>query len=767
MPTKLFVGVASAAILAAATPTAAQQQTGQAAQKAAAQSAPEREGALAEVVVTATRRPEVLREVPISVTAIDARTIQDRHITDPSQLVFAAPSLQVQSNNASPVASFFSVRGIGTLAFVKFIEQSVGVDLDGVALVRPETGVLAFYDINDVEVLNGPQGMLFGKNASAGLINITTRNPELGHFGGYVTGEYGAMNTPGGGEYQAQAVLNIPVTSTSALRITGVYLHTDPFVKDLYTSANEDYDHTEKGVRVKYLWEPTSKLTVNLAADYARSDGIGPGETTDRSLAPGSVQIPLDAAVGVTPGPNNIYNSSDSPTNDRFESGGVQANIVYDTPNNGSITNILAYRAYDEQGVGDNDQHQINIEDNLAGHFKFSQLSEELRYASPIGQRFEYQVGVYYLAARIYEHATVAADLGMPAPPPPFIGILGLDATDIGHFESAAAFGQATYHVTSKLRIVAGARFTHDYVDNVTYSYASPTLASALPVGTIPKSSVKADNVSWRGSVQYDVTPDVMTYVTVARGYKGPGFNQLSALPVSPEISYLYEAGVKTRLFDNRASFNLSVFDEIFDHFQDQTYFPVVPYYAVLSAGRLDSRGFEAQFDARVTHELTLSAAVAYADAYFGSFPGDQCWTGETAGTSPTRNVCYQAHSNSTGNTLANSPKVSGTVAARYVHPLNNGLQLEAGGNLYFRSLVNFSSDGNPNTIQGGFALLGLNLGVGAPDGDWDVTLFCRNCADKRFASYIEPYPLISTDYGQQFGADSFRTVGVTVRKTF
>jgi iron complex outermembrane receptor protein len=379
----------------------------------------------------------------------------------------------------------------------------------------------------------------------------------------------------------------------------------------------------------------------------------------------------------------------------------------------------------------------------------------------------EYQVGVYYLTARIYENATLAADLGMPAPPPPYIAILGLDATDIGHFESAAAFGQATYHVTNKLRFLAGARFTHDYVDNVTYSYPYPTLALVFPVGTIPKASVKTNNVSWRGSVQYDFTADVMGYVTVAHGYKGPGFNQFSALAVPPELSYLYEAGVKTRLFDNRASFSLAAFDEIFDHFQDQTFFPVAPFYAVLSAGRLDSRGFEAQVDARLTEELTISANVAYADAYFGSFPGDQCYTGEPAEGSPARNVCFQGHSDSTGNTLANSPRWSGTLAARYVHPLSNGLQLEAGGNLYFRSLVNYASDGNPNTIQGGFALLGLNLGVGAPDGDWQVTLFCRNCTDKRFVSYIEPYPLLSTDYGQQFGADSFRTVGVTFRKSF
>jgi iron complex outermembrane receptor protein len=759
---KLVGGVALLALVWAALPVAAQQQAGQAAPEQAEKTT------LGEVVVTAMRRPEILREVPLSVTVVDAKTLQDRHITDPSEIVFAAPSLQVQSNNGSPVASFFSVRGIGTLAFVKFIEQSVGVDLDGVALVRPETGVLAFYDINDVEVLNGPQGMLFGKNASAGLINITTKNPQIDSFSGYVSGEYGAMTTPGqGNEYQTQGVLNIPVTDNSALRITGVFIHTDPLVKDVFTSVGEQYGHNEGGARIKYLWEPTSALSITLAGDVASSQGVGPGETTDRSLAPGSANAALDALVGVTPGPNNVYNSSDSPTKDRFVSGGLQANVVYTLPNRGAITNIFAWRGYDERGTGDNDDHQINIEDNLDGRFDFSQFSEEFRYASPVGQALEYQFGGYYLHARLFEQASVLADLGLPPPPPPFLAVLGLNATDIGHIDSEAAFGQATYHITSRLRVLAGARFTHDSADNVSYLYAAPTELQAIAPGTIPLSSVSHNDVSWRGSVQYDFTSDVMGYVTVARGYKGPGFNQFSALSVPPEISYQYETGLKSRFFDNRLSLNVSVYDEIFDHFQDQTYFPVAPYYAVLSAGRLDSRGFEAQADLRVTEGFTLSANVAYVDAYFGSFPGDQCYTGEPVGTSPAPNVCYQAHSNSSGNPLANAPKWTGTVSANYVRPVGNGYQIEFNGSVYTRTSVNFSSDNNPNTIQSAYTLLDLNAGVGPQDGNWKLSVFCRNCADQRFVTYIEPYPLAPADYGQQFGPESFRTVGVIFRKAF
>jgi iron complex outermembrane receptor protein len=760
MRRRFLSGAALVALASATLPAAAQAQAADPAQTPS--------GQLSEVVVTAMRRPEILRQVPLSVTAVDAQTLVDRHITDPSEIVYAAPSLQVQSNNGSPVASFFSVRGIGTLAFVKFIEQSVGVELDGVALVRPETGVLAFYDINDVEVLNGPQGMLFGKNASAGLINITTKDPQLGRFNGYVNTEYGNMTTPGNGnEYQAQGVMNIPVSENSALRITGVYLHTDPLVKDVFTTADEQYDHTEGGARIKYLWNPTDALSIVIAGDYFVSQGAGAGETVDRTLAPGSINGVLDSLVGIRPGPNNVYNSSDAPTKDRFGAGGIQANVVYTLPSGASITNTIAWRGYNENGVGDNDDHQINIEDDLGGHALFSQFSDELRYASPTGHAFEYQFGAYYLQSRIYERAAILADVGMPPPPPPFLAVTGGNAVDIGHISSAAIFGQATWRITSRLRVLAGARFTDDTADNVTYSYATPVEAPVLPVGTIPKTTVNHDDVSWRGSVQYDVTSNVMGYITVARGYKGPGFNQFSAASVAPEISYQYEAGLKARLFENRVSLNLAGYDEIFDSFQDQTYFPTAPYYEVLSAGRLDTRGFEAEVNARVTEGLTVSANVAYVDAYFGSFPGDQCYAGERVGTTAAPDVCYQNHSNSSGNALANAPKWTGTLSAKYARPVGHDYEFELGGSVYTRSSVNFSSNDNPSTIQAAYTLLGLNAGFGPQNGDWKLTVFCRNCVDQRFATYIEPYPLIASDYGQQYGPDSFRTVGVIFRKSF
>lgn len=165
----------------------------------ASAAAQEQTQGLQEIVVTAQKRSESLQTVPISVTAITPAQLQAQHVYDLTQLNTVAPSLQIESFNAAVGAQVFAVRGVGTLSFSSALESSVGLVTDGVAMGRPEFGIMDFSDIAQVEVLNGPQGMLFGKNATAGLGNITTAKPTLGQLQVSAHAEYGRMTTPGGG----------------------------------------------------------------------------------------------------------------------------------------------------------------------------------------------------------------------------------------------------------------------------------------------------------------------------------------------------------------------------------------------------------------------------------------------------------------------------------------------------------------------------------------------------------------------------------------
>ncbi len=719
---------------------------------------------LEEVVVTAQKRSENLQNVPISVTAVSGDQITARQIYDPSQLQFVAPSLQIKSFNAAVGATNFSVRGVGTMSFANSIEASVTTVIDGVVMGRPEMGVMNFLDIQQIEVLNGPQGMLFGKNASAGLVNITTKRPVLDKFEGSVRGEYGVMNTPGHGkQYLTQGVLNLPLGSSAAFRLNASFTHNDPLIRNLVSVPGSKWAQDQSYFKGKLLWEPTDDLSVFIAADYARATGVGSGSAADRLVLPGSIWLPEDQQLGIRPGPENAYSSYGAPTNLEFSVGGAQANIEYKFASGHVLTNILAWRKFNSDNLFDSDKHLINVLDTNWQKANLSQVTEELRIASPTGGRFDYQFGAYYYDGKTDGSVTVRGANGIPNPvPPPALAWFGIYQLGVQDSKSYAAFGQGTIHFTDRLRLTLGGRFTHDKLGVNTIVDASDVV---IPFG-IPGSHVqdiKQDNFSWRVSGQYDLAQDVMGYVTVARGYKGPGFN-LSLDPnapiIKPEYPTMYEVGIKSTLLNRRLILNASAYTSDFKDFQAQAFDAPSNGYILLNAGKLRSRGFELEADALPVEGLTLSAGLSFVDAYFVDFKGDRCYAGQP-GCGPGSTI------DSSGNRLPNAPKWTFTLSGNYKRPINeywNGFVQAA---TYSRSSMNFSSNGNPNTVQGGYTLLDASAGLSSANDVWKVSLFCRNCFDKRFVTFINASSQTRTDYYQMFGLNSFRTLGLALNWRF
>jgi iron complex outermembrane receptor protein len=722
---------------------------------------------LEEIVVTAQKRVESLQETPISVTAVTGAELTTRHIYDPTQLTYIVPSLQTESFNASVGGQVYAVRGIGTLSFSASIEQSVATVVDDVAMGRPEFGFMNLADVQQVEVLNGPQGMLFGKNASAGLINIKTNDPKLDEYEAVGRGEYGWMTTPGHGtEHQVQGTLNLPAGDTSALRINVFSNRHDPLVQDLLNVGGSDFGQAQTGMRAKFLWKPNEDLRVTLASDFAGSSGEGPGATADRSVVVGGLYQPLDAAIGITPGPANAYLSSDAPTNNQFHVGGLQANVAYNLSGGFSLTDIVAYRKYWNRQIFDVDNHQVDVFNTNDGRQNYAMLSEELRLTSPTGTLVEYQTGLYYYDSTLRANGTLRGNLGA-GPPPPFTSILGLIDSSVEDIRSYALFGQATIHVLPRARLIVGGRETYDDLQLRSHSDQDGALASlGLPgVNDADQFAHKA-NFSWRTIGQYDITDETMAYVSFARGYKGPGFNVAFTIglpTVQPEYPTDAEVGIKSSFFGNRLIFNASAFDERVKGFQAQTYNVAQQSYEIANAGELKSRGFEATVSALAARDLKLSLGASYVDAYFASFTGDQCYVGQPASSCFVQSGGTAPTGDSTGNALPNAPRWSGTVALDYRHSISQSLDAVLNLSEYARARVNFSSNADPNTVQSGYALTDASLGVSADDGAWQAAVFCRNCFDKRFVTFIEANPLEAASYGQQFGINSFRTIGLTI----
>lgn len=728
---------------------------------------------LGEIVVTAQRRAENIQDVPISVTAVSADALADRHFTDPSQLQFVAPNVQFTSFAVAPGATNFSVRGIGTFSFSHIIEPSVATVIDDVVMGRPEMGIMKFSDLERIEVLSGPQGMLFGKNAVAGLINIVTRKPQLGENTVSAHGEIASVRAADKCcSYVLQSTANFATGERSALRMNAFYDSYTDLVKDRVKRPGNDYGHEQYGARVQFLAQPTDALTILFSGEFAHGAGMGTGATSARNSAPGGFIDSLDQLDGIVPGPKNVYRSASGLSDVSFDLGGGKIQIDYELDGGQTLTNILAYRKYKANHSFDGDYHSSTFFDSPVAYFDFDQITEELRLTSASGGTVEYQFGLYYYKANSNRDDRIRLDLGItPGAGPPPGGALswgGNDALNNLDTKSLAAYGQWTVRLADKFRVTAGGRYTRDELDifqNVTSPYPIPFFAALEETN-----SVNNNDFSWRLSAQYDFTPDVMAYATVARGYKGPGFNlsyNASTDDVGPERSMNYEVGIKSQISDS-VMFNLSAYWETIKNLQVQALDVERLAYQVVNAGSLRARGFEADLRISPVADLLFSLQGTFNDAEFTSFRGAPCYNGQTVQqgclpVTPTANA-----SDATGNRLLNAPKVSGTLAVDYSHAAGSSLRAFYHADLYARSKVNFHPSEDPFMAQKGYAITNASVGFGKDDGSWKVSLFCRNCFDQRFVTFIEPNPAgVPGDYGQTFGLTSFRTFGMSFDVSF
>lgn len=729
-----------------------------------------------EIVVTAQKRSENVQRVPIAISVVTADQLQRDHIFDPSQLQYSVPSLQEQSVNNQVGATNFSIRGVGTSIYGPAVESAVATVIDDVALARPAMGVVQFFDIDHVEVLRGPQGMLFGKNASAGLINIVTTAPKPGVFEGIAHISYGNQDSGShGNEALAQVALNLPVSSTSAFRLSGFVTRQDGFGRNVHMP--EDLGLTEYGARLKYLWRPDDHFELYLSGDYAHEAGPAGSVLYRRVDAPGGFVAAEDASVGITASPKNTKIASDAPTANNFELGGVQGRLTYRFDSGYSITEIAAWRAYHDRSKLDTDQLPIDFFDvNNQGRDQ-RQFSNELRVASPSGGRVEFQAGLYYLYVRDVGLLQQTANLEPFFPPPPsgVIGLFGGSGSSEVINRSYAAFGQATVSLARPLRLIAGGRLTHDDV------FASGSQSGAgyiIPEGPTQTltGSLKKTNFSYRIGAEFDLAPRVMAYLTYARGYKTPTFGgPTGTTAIKAEIPSNVELGLKSTLLDGRLVLDLAAYHVLFKNFQAQAFDPTLLRFTTTNAGTVRAEGIEGDFRAVPAPGLTLNGGFAYNNAIYRNYDGVGCYFGQPAGASG-NNVCLpNGTTNVSGNQLAFAPRWTASLDAEYERPVARGLKGFVTANYYYRSSVNYTAAGDPQTRVGAYGLFGGSVGVETENGRMRFSVFARNLFDKRIPTFIvaditsglNGDAARGGDYWQQFGETSFRTIGASLDLRF
>lgn len=746
-----------------------------------------------EIVVTAQRRSESIQRVPVSVTAVTADTLRSQQINDLSQVTRAAPSLQVGQD------STFAVRGVGTLAFASTIDSSVAVAVDEVNLGRPALNVPQFLDLERVEVLNGPQGLLFGKNASAGLINVITAKPKL-HVRQMITDlEFDSRDTPGASGSApgviARQTVNLPLGSIAALRLNALYSYIEPPVTYVGTApagVRNDINRKSYQLKGKLLIAPNDDLSLYVIGDYNKFSGVGGiFSTTYLQVAPGSVNLPALALDKITPGPDNFLFGGEGGFWRDLKVGGAQATINYKLLNGLEISNVSAWRFYDLNQQLDIDALSLNGASTNRTVADYNQYSNELRVALPAGNRLSGQAGLFAFHSTLHQDSMIngasytpsfvargfpfcVGAIAVPGARPPACSVsndyfLGSDRVYTLNTTSLAAFGQLTYAVTDALKLIAGGRLTHDKID---IDLLQGRFRYFVPLGgpsTTTKQNFSNDDFSWKLGAQYQATPTIMAYGFYGRGYKGPGFNDQAVTPggslvILPESSHTAEVGIKSSYLDRRVTVDVSAFVTNFNNLQVQSFDVNLQTFVVSNAAKARSKGIEVAVAVRPVTGLTVNGAVSLLSSKFVNFPGVQCYPTQTTRGCSSTNKRFDA----SGDTLPVAPKFTSTLSANYDFPTTGEVVPFIQGNWYHRSTIHYGLSEAPLTFFGPVDIFGASVGAQLGKAV-RVSLFCKNCTNEHVPTSIATDAGDGTNrtprltYNQSFNLDSVRTVGATL----
>ena len=719
------------------------------------------EGGVGAIVVTANRREERLQDVPVSVTLVDGEQLTRQNVNAVEDLSRSAPAL---SNAGPPGFGALSIRGIGGLSFSRSSEGSVGVVVDGVSLANTSTNPPLLFDTSRVEVLEGPQGTLFGRNSSAGVINITTNAPNPSKVEVIAHADIGTRN-----DYIARGAVNLPIAANAALRVTGSYSQDPQVQRNLFDGS---YTRREaKAARARFLWEPSDTLTVNLAADYTDSDVDGGAPWAVYSSSPTSLLTARLKACGVTVGPNNQEGCVDPSTVSSATSYGFsgQIDLHIGGPTLTSITALRRVRSGTDQDADSTTANRLfqTVSDRI------NNFSQEFRVSSPNTGTIEYVAGLYYfksdLDAVTVQSGQVLADLPLigacPLPAAVLCGLtLGQSRPVSTSTESYAAFGQATINVGDRLRFILGARVGREDVRAA--SPGSTTVPGAL-APFAPSTAISARAVdtyfSYRVGAQYDVTPNIMAFATYTRGYKGPAINDTATSPatpllIKPEIPKSGEIGFKATLAGGRAALNATAFYTKVSDFQAQFFDPSIPAFIFGNAPELTSKGVSAQLFGRPVRGLTTNIGVTYLDAEYG--PGYSI--------ADFRNMVVSAE----GRQLVASSKWKVTASAEYVTALSGALDAFVQGDMVYRSKSFSNASNDPILATEGAAIFGGRIGVRTSDEKFGVSIFARNIFDTfrastRFATPLATQQLDPLSFSQFVGPEGNRVVGLSLDARF
>lgn len=691
---------------------------------------PAAHGELEEITVTAEKREEKSQNVPISINAITAAGAQSLGVTSTSDLAVVAPGVNLTQVSQNPL---LYIRGVGTQNTVTGEEGSNPVYVDGIYDPSLAAGTFALNNIDRIEVLKGPQGTLFGRNATGGAINIVTRDPSSTPQA-QLSVNYGNYNAYGGSFYGTTGVAP-GLAADVAYAGNG---QGEGYGRNLFNGVGigETY---ENAIRTKWLYTPDDTTKITFSADYDHRNsnlGIAIG------VVPGAVgELNLQRYTG------NWQNVNENQQPWGFVSQwGTSLRISHDFAEVRAVS-MTSYRAVVADYNYDQDSTALPLV-NAEFHSRTNDYTQEFQIQSLPGSAIQWVGGAFYL------HSNANSDPlnlnGLAFEPAGGVNLRsGIITTN-----SIAGYGQATIPLGDQTDLTAGVRYTHDH-KSLAASNEFPDLPYLPALDSTRDDSKSWQAVTWRGALSHRFSDELMVYGSVSKGYKAGNFSVINIENpvVNPETLYAYELGVKSDLFERRVRLNAALFDYDYKNIQLQDI--VQGTQILLNAASAKIKGLDADLEVLPIDQLKIGAGISRLFTHnYTNFPNAPATVPNPATIGG--NADFEI--NASGKQMVHSPNASGNVSAEYRVPTSRGDFAVSAVDVYTTS---FAWEPDNRVRQGGYAVLNAALAWDLPDNRYRIRLMGKNLLDKQYAMFF------SSSINDSYSPAPPRTYGVAFDATF
>jgi iron complex outermembrane receptor protein len=675
---------------------------------------------LEEITVTAERREQSLQDVPLAVTAFSGDMVKEGGITGIADIALQTPNFTMGSFNTAESQLF--LRGIGSTNDGPVSDPSVAVFIDDVYIGRPSGASTDLYDLERIEVLRGPQGTLYGRNAAGGAVNIFTKKPqhEFEAKAGVTVGDYSLFNLRG--------YINGSISDTVAGKLTANVRTRDGYAENITTGQDLEDDNTTS-VRGQLLFTPSDTVDVLLGFDFTDIDNSG----DNRFLTNFDVE-PIFPASQTDPQQAEIARFGNDPrksSHDEIQKSektlwGLMARVDADL-GWATLTSITSYReseaAWQQALVpllADKDGGLGIFDVDDGADEEAEQVSQEFRLAGAT-DKLNWVGGLYYFDENVYKSERFVTYWGPATAPLNVIFNSGDVSFNMdGDTTSFAAFGQFTWDISETVALTLGARYTDDEKEQLSVAVSNEPIAGLVwgiplgPSGAPYRTSGKEswDKVTTRVSVDWDVTDDHMVYATYSEGFKSGSFNShtssplIAAAPLLPEFATNREIGARTQWLDGRVRFNVTYFDLDYEDLQT---WALIDFVLVADNAAAEVSGVETDFAVAFTENFGISGNLATLDGKF------------TEGANA-------------GNKLRKAPELTWSVSPNVSIPLQSGASLDIVATASYTDEYHMELDNDLRGLEPDETVIDASVKFTSADQRWDLTLWGKNLGDELYA---------------------------------